>query len=45
MKICLIIYLRIGNSSTARVIEILRANYLIINQFNDAKQDSILILS
>ncbi len=39
------IYLRIGNSSTPKVIEILRINYITIQEFENANQESILILS
>lgn len=39
------IYLRIGNCSTAKVIQILRDNYTIIIQFGDAEQESILVLT
>ena len=39
------IYLRIGNSPTAKIIEILRVYFLIIVEFFDSETESILILS
>ncbi|MBD2291268.1 DUF5615 family PIN-like protein [Microcystis wesenbergii FACHB-1317] len=39
------IYLRIGNSPTAKIIEILRDNFLIIVEFFDSETESLLILS
>ncbi|WP_323130066.1 DUF5615 family PIN-like protein [Microcystis aeruginosa] len=38
------IYLRIGNSSTAKIIEILRGYFLIIVEFFDSETESLLIL-
>ncbi|MBD2623950.1 DUF5615 family PIN-like protein [Microcystis flos-aquae FACHB-1344] len=38
------IYLRIGNSPTAKIIEILRDNFLIIVEFFDSETESLLIL-
>ncbi|MBD2288277.1 hypothetical protein H6F92_05370 [Microcystis wesenbergii FACHB-1317] len=39
------IYLRIGNSPTAKIIEILRGHFLIIVEFFDSETESLLILS
>ena len=39
------IYLRIGNSPTAKIIEILRGYFLIIVEFFDSETESLLILS
>ncbi|GBD51526.1 hypothetical protein D3800_10280 [Microcystis aeruginosa NIES-298] len=39
------IYLRIGNSPTAKIIEILRVYFLIIVEFFDSETESLLILS
>jgi len=39
------IYLRIGNSPTAKIIEILRGYFLIIVEFFDSETASLLILS
>ena len=38
------IYLRIGNSPTSRIVQILRDNFDIITQFGDSKVESILVL-
>ena len=38
------IYLRVGNCPTSKIVQILRNNYAIINQFGDAAQESILVL-
>ena len=38
------IYLRIGNSPTAKIIEILRVYFLIIVEFFDSETESLLIL-
>jgi predicted nuclease of predicted toxin-antitoxin system len=38
------IYLRIGNSPTSRIVEILRNNFEIINEFVDSESESILVL-
>ncbi|TRV50085.1 MAG: hypothetical protein EWV53_02655 [Microcystis panniformis Mp_MB_F_20051200_S9] len=39
------IYLRIGNSPTSKIIEILRDNFLIIIKFYNSETESMLILS
>jgi predicted nuclease of predicted toxin-antitoxin system len=39
------IYLRVGNCSTQRIVQILRDNYATINQFESAEQESILVLA
>ncbi|NCR60214.1 MAG: hypothetical protein GPJ01_21895, partial [Microcystis aeruginosa LL13-06] len=39
------IYLRIGNSPTAKIIEILRGHFLIIIKFYNSETESMLILS
>lgn len=39
------IYLRIGNSPTAKIIEILRDNFLIVIKFYNSETESMLILS
>jgi len=39
------IYLRIGNSPTIRIVEILRNNVGIITEFTDSEIESILILT
>jgi predicted nuclease of predicted toxin-antitoxin system len=39
------IYLRIGNSSTARIVHILRDKFDIISQFGDSEIESILVLA
>lgn len=39
------IYLRLGNCSTSKILQILRDNYTTISQFGDAEQESILVLS
>jgi predicted nuclease of predicted toxin-antitoxin system len=39
------IYLRIGNSSTAKIIEILRGYFLIVIKFYNSETESMLILS
>ncbi|MGI0481860.1 DUF5615 family PIN-like protein [Geminocystis sp. CENA526] len=39
------IYLRIGNSSTSKIVEILRYNFPIIREFYHSETESILILS
>jgi len=36
---------RIGNSPTAKIIEILRGHFLIIVEFFDSETESLLILS
>ena len=38
------IYLRIGNSPTSRIVEILRNNFEIITEFVDSESESILVL-
>ncbi|WP_373529485.1 DUF5615 family PIN-like protein [Nostoc sp.] len=39
------IYLRIGNCSTSKIVQILRNHYATINQFWDTEQESILVLT
>ena len=39
------IYLRIGNCPTSRIVQILRDNLDIINQFGDSEAESILVLA
>ena len=39
------IYLRIGNSPTAKIIEILRGYFLIVIKFYNSETESLLILS
>ncbi|MEH1849232.1 MAG: DUF5615 family PIN-like protein [Nostoc sp.] len=39
------IYLRIGNSPTSKIVQILRDNFGIISQFGDSKVESILVLA
>ncbi|MES1023923.1 DUF5615 family PIN-like protein [Gloeocapsa sp. BRSZ] len=39
------IYLRVGNCSTSKIIQVLRDNYATINQCGGAEQESILVLS
>ncbi|MEH2225093.1 DUF5615 family PIN-like protein [Nostoc sp.] len=39
------IYLRIGNSPTSKIIQILRDNFAIISQFADSEMESILVLA
>jgi predicted nuclease of predicted toxin-antitoxin system len=39
------IYLRIGNSPTSKITQILRDNFAIINEFVDSEVESILVLS
>jgi predicted nuclease of predicted toxin-antitoxin system len=39
------IYLRIGNSPTSKITQILRDNFEIINEFVDSEVESILVLS
>ncbi|WP_197480162.1 DUF5615 family PIN-like protein [Anabaena sp. 4-3] len=39
------IFLRIGNSPTSKIVQILRDNFNIINQFADTQQESILVLA
>ncbi len=38
------VYLRIGNSPTSKIVEILRNNFETINQFGESETESILIL-
>ena len=38
------IYLRIGNSPTSRIVDILRDNFEIITEFVDSESESILVL-
>lgn len=39
------IYLRIGNSPTSKVVQILRDNFDTISQFGDGESESILVLA
>ncbi|MEH2267422.1 MAG: DUF5615 family PIN-like protein [Nostoc sp.] len=39
------IYLRIGNSPTSKIVQILRDNFGIISQFADSEMESILVLA
>ncbi|MEH2157724.1 DUF5615 family PIN-like protein [Nostoc sp.] len=39
------IYLRIGNSPTSKIVQILRDNFGIISQFADSQMESILVLA
>ncbi len=39
------IYLRIGNSPTSKIVQILRDNFGIISQFADSEIESILVLA
>lgn len=39
------IYLRIGNSPTSKIVQILRDNFDTISQFGDQKSESILVLA
>lgn len=39
------IYLRIGNSPTSKIIQILRDNFVTITQFNSSEVESILVLT
>ncbi|MDZ7995808.1 MAG: DUF5615 family PIN-like protein [Nostoc sp. EfeVER01] len=39
------IYLRIGNSPTYKIVQILRDNFGIISQFADSEMESILVLA
>ncbi|WP_414527984.1 DUF5615 family PIN-like protein [Nodularia chucula] len=39
------IYLRIGNSPTSKIVEILRNNFEIISNFGDSTLESILVLT
>ncbi len=39
------VYLRIGNSPTTQIVEILRDNFDTITQFGDSQEESILILT
>lgn len=38
------IYLRVGNCPTSRIVQILRDNFDLINQFGHSKVESILVL-
>ena len=38
------VYLRIGNSSTSKIVQILRDNFNTIAQFGDKESESILVL-
>lgn len=38
------IYLRIGNSPTSKIVDILRKNFEIIIEFVDSESESILVL-
>ncbi len=39
------VYLRIGNSPTSKIVQILRDSFGIITQFGDSKTESILVLA
>ena len=39
------IYLRIGNSPTSKIVQILRDNFAIISQFVSSEVESILVLA
>ena len=39
------IYLRIGNSPTSKIVQILRDNFSTISQFGDSASESILVLA
>lgn len=39
------IYLRIGNSPTSKIVQILRNNFGIISKFTDSEVESILVLA
>jgi predicted nuclease of predicted toxin-antitoxin system len=39
------VYLRIGNSPTSKVVQILRDNFDLIIQFGDSERESILVLA
>ena len=39
------IYLRVGNCSTSKIVQVLQDNYTMINQFGSAEQESILVLT
>ncbi len=39
------VYLRIGNSPTSKIVQILRENFDIIIQFGDSEAESILVLA
>jgi predicted nuclease of predicted toxin-antitoxin system len=39
------IYLRIGNSPTSKIVQILRDNFSTIGQFGDRESESILVLA
>ncbi|MEH1873502.1 DUF5615 family PIN-like protein [Nostoc sp.] len=39
------IYLRIGNSPTSKIVQILRDNFGIISKFTDSEVESILVLA
>ncbi len=39
------IYLRIGNSPTSKMVQILRDNFEVISQFGDSEVESILVLA
>ena len=39
------IYLRIGNCPTSKIVQILRDNFDIINQFGESEKESILVLA
>jgi predicted nuclease of predicted toxin-antitoxin system len=39
------VYLRVGNSPTSRIVQILRDNFGVISQFGDRALESILVLT
>lgn len=39
------IYLRIGNSPTSKIIQVLRSNFDVISQFENSETESILVLT
>ena len=39
------VYLRIGNSPTSKIVQILRDNFNTITQFDDKESESILVLA
>lgn len=41
----ILIYLRIGNSPTSKIVQILRDNFGIISKFTDSEVESILVLA
>ena len=39
------VYLRIGNSPTSKIVQILRDNFGMVTQFGDRQSESILVLA